>query len=240
MNVLVSEDGSGSVEVVVGLDPDAVERIGGDLEAVMEVDDLLASGWRLDGPDVDADGFTRVRLSHPFGTAEEAAEVFGEIASEDGPFQGFRVTRETSLAETRWAFEGRVDFSGGIEAFGDEGLAAELDGEPLGQSVAEIEEQLGDSLSRLIQVRVSARLPGDVSSNATTRADNGAVWAVGFGEEPVDLRAEGTERRTSVLVLGGIGAVALVALVVLLLVRLARRVTDRDRDGAPPPAHAAH
>ena len=52
VNVLVSEDGSGSVEVVVGLDEDAVERIGGDLSAVMEVDDLLASGWRLDGPDL--------------------------------------------------------------------------------------------------------------------------------------------------------------------------------------------
>lgn len=240
MNVLVEEDGSGLVEVVVGLDEDAVERIGGDLQAVMEVDDLLASGWELDGPDLDPDGYTRVRLSHPFGTPEEAAEVFAEIAAEDGPFQDFEVTRATSLAETRWTFTGRVDFTGGIEAFGDEGLAAELDGEPLGQSVEEIEEQLGDSLSRLIQIRVRARLPGEVTSNATTRADNGAVWQVGFGEEPVDLRAEGTERRISVLVLAGVGAVALVALVVLVLVRLARRVTgDDDHTDSPPPAHAA-
>jgi hypothetical protein len=236
VNVLVEEDGSGSVEVVLGLDEDAIERIGGDLEAVMEVDDLLASGWQLDGPDLDPDGYTRVRLSHPFGTPDEAAEVFAEIAAEDGPFQGFAVTRDTSLAETRWAFTGRVDFTGGVEAFGDEGLAAELDGEPLGQSVEEIEEQLGDSLSRLIQVRVSVRLPGEVTSNATTRADNGAVWVVGFGEEPVDLRAEGTERRTSVLVLGAVGALALVALVVVLLFRLARRVTGDD---SAPPAHGA-
>lgn len=238
VNVAVEEDGSGTIEVVVSLDPDAVERIGGDLEPLMEVDDLVAAGWRVDGPTKDSDGFTRVRVSHPFGTADEAATVFAQIAGEDGPFQDFAVTRDTSLAETRWRFTGRVDFSGGLEAFGDAGLAAELDGEPIGQSTQEIEDQLGESLSRLIQVRVSARLPGDVTSNATTKAANGAVWQVGFGERTVDLRAEGTERRVSTIVLGAVAVVGAVALVVLLLVRLARRVTAKDRDG-PPPAHAA-
>jgi hypothetical protein len=121
-----------------------------------------------------------------------------------------------------------VDFAGGLEALGDQGLAAELDGEPLGQTVDEIEAQLGDSLSRLIQVRVRARLPGDVSSNATTKAENGAVWQVGFGEGTVDLNAVGTERRTSPLVPAGVAGVATLALLVLLLVRLAGRVTARD------------
>ena len=239
LNVALEEDGSGVVEVVVGLDPDALERIGGDLEAVMEVDDLLDAGWQVDGPSTESDGYTRVRISRPFGNPEEAAEVFAQVAADDGPFQDFQVTRESSFAETRWRFTGRVDFTGGIESFGDEGLAAELDGQPLGQSVEEIEEQLGDSLSRLITVRVRARLPGEVSSNATTRADNGAVWQVGFGEEPVDLRAEGKERRTSVLVLAGVAALALLALVGLVLLRLARRATRGDEADAPPPAHAA-
>lgn len=238
VNVLVEEDGSGAVEVVVGLDEDALERVGGDLEAVMEVGDLLASGWRLDGPHLDPDGMTRVRLTHPYGTPEEATAVLGEVAAEDGPFRDLRVTRETSLAETSWSFDGRIDFSGGIEAFGDAGLAAELDGQPLGQSVAEIEEQLGEPLSQLLEVRVSVRLPGAVTSNATTPFESGAAWELGFGEGPVDLRAEGTERRTSVLVFGAVGGAALVALVVLVLVRVARRVPagdDADAPAPPPP-----
>ena len=65
------------------------------------------------------------------------------------------------------------------------------------------------------------------------------MWQVGFGEEPVDLRAEGTERRTSVLVLSGVAALALLALGVLGLVRLARRVTGDDEPDAAPPAHVA-
>lgn len=229
VNVEVEEDGSGVIEVVVGLDEDAIDRIGGDLSATMEVGDLEEAGWTVDEPALESDGFTRVRIRHPFGTPEEAAEVFEQIAAEDGPFQDFEVTRDTSFAETRWGFSGRVDFRGGLEALGDEALAAELDGEPIGQSAEEIEAQLGDSLSRLIQVRVRARLPGEVTSNATTKAENGAVWQVGFGEGAVDLQAEGHERRVSTLVLAGVGAVCALALIVLLLVRLAGRVTAEDQ-----------
>lgn len=229
VNVEVEEDGSGVVEVVVGLDEDAIDRIGGDLGALLEVGDLEEAGWTVDEPALEGDGFTRVRIRHPFATPAEAAEVFDQIAAENGPFQDFQVTRETSFAETRWGFSGRVDFSGGIEAFGDEALAAELDGEPIGTSVEELEARLGDSLSRLIQVRVRARLPGEVTSNATTKAENGAVWQVGFGEGAVDLQADGHQRRLGTLLLAGTGVVCALALVVLLLVRVAGSVTRRSR-----------
>jgi hypothetical protein len=223
VNVDVAEDGSGVVEVVVGLDADALRRIGGDLAAVMEVDDLVDAGWVVDEPATESDGFTRVRIRHRFDDPEQAARVFAQIAGEDGPFQDFAITRERSFAETTWGFTGRVDFSGGVAAFGDDGLAATLDGEPIGQSVEELERRLGDSLSRLIQVRVRARLPGSVTSNATTKAANGAVWEVGFGEGSVDLRATGQERRWGSLALAGVAGLSGVALLVVLLVRLAGR-----------------
>lgn len=228
VNVTVDEDGGGSVEVVVGLDEDAVRRIGGDVEAVMAVDDLVDAGWTVDGPTLEQDGVTRVRIERRFADPEEAGAVFAQIAGEEGPFQDFAVTKDDGFAESRWRFSGRVDFRGGLEAFGDEGLAAELGGEPLGQTVEEIEEQLGDSLSRLIQVRVSARLPGDVTSNATTKAGNGAVWQVGFGEDAIELEAEGTQRRTLTLVLAGVAALCALALLLYGLLRAAARVTQRD------------
>lgn len=234
VNVAVEEDGSGSVEVVTGLDDDAIGRIGGDLAAVVELDDLRAAGWIVDGPTEDPDGYTRLRVERRFGNPEEAAAIFDEIAGEDGPFQDFAVRRETSFATTEWGFTGRVDFTGGIEALGDAGLAAELDGEPLGLTVEEIEEQLGDSLSRLVQVRVGVRLPGDVTSNATTKADNGAVWQVGFGEGTVDMEADGSQRRWGTIAAAGAALLLGLALLLLLLVRLAGRVRSRDE-----PANAA-
>lgn len=230
VNVEVAADGSGAVEVVVGLDADAVDKVGGDVAAVLEVDDLTAAGWEVDGPVEESDGYTRVRIRHPFATPSEADAIFEQIAGEDGPFQGFHIERRTPFAATTTEFTGRVDFSGGIEAFGDSGLAAQLDGEPIGQSVEEIEAQLGESLSRLVQVRVRVRLPGEVTSNATTKADNGAVWQVGFGEGAVDLQATGEERHLLPVVLVGAAGVFGFALLLVLLVRVAMRRTAADPD----------
>ena len=232
VNVAVEEDGRGSVEVVVGVDADGIERIGGDLDAVLEVDDLVAAGWDVDGPAVESDGDTRVRFTRAFADAEEAAAIFARIAGDDGPFQDFTVRRDTSFARSEWGFHGRLDFSGGLEAFGDEALAAELDGEPIGQSVEEIEAQLGEALSRAIQVRVSARLPGDVTSNGRANGADGAVWQVAFGDPPLDLEATGEERRTSSLVAAGVGVSCAILLVLYALARVARPWTARRRTRA--------
>jgi len=227
VQVEMNEDGSGSVEVVVGIDGDGIDRIGGDLDAVLALDYLEAAGWSVEGPDEEPDGFTRVRFRKPFTNPHEAADIFDEIAGEDGPFQDFAVSHETGFARTEWGFTGRIDFRGGLEAFGDEALAAELDGEPLGQTVEEIEAQLGEPLSRVIQVAVGVRLPGEVSSNATTPADDGGGWQVGFGDGPVDMDATGEEERTASVVGLGVAAICAALLLVYGLVRLIRSVARR-------------
>ena len=90
VHVAMDEDGSGSVEVVVGIDPDGIERIGGDLDAVLEVDDLEAAGWTVEGPDEEPDGYTRMRFRKPFDDPEEAAAIFAEIAGERRAVPGLR------------------------------------------------------------------------------------------------------------------------------------------------------
>lgn len=223
VNVDVAADGSGEVEVVIAVDDDALERIGGDLAAVLDVASLEAGGWVIDGPAAESDGFTRVRIRHPFASPRAAADVFAQITPEDGPFQDFEVTRDSSLFETSVGFAGRVDFSAGVPS---------PDGTDL-ESVEELESRLGDSLSRLVQVRIGVRLPGDVTSNATTKADNGAVWQIGFGEGGVDLEATGTESRAATLVAVGVAAAVAVVLLLYVLVRLAMRSGSSQRRATP-------
>lgn len=238
VNLEVERDGSGSVEVVVGLDPDGVDRIGGDLGDVLEVTDLMDAGWEVEGPEIEDDGSTRVRFRHGFADPAEAAVAFADIAASDGPFQGFALSRRSSFARTEWGFTGRLDFSAGIEAFGDAGLAAELDGQPLGQSVEEIEAQLGEELSDVIRVRVMVNLPGEVSSNGARVAESGARWEAAFGEAAQDLAAAGEEQRTSSLVAAAIGAVCGALLVLYGLVRLVRWMMARRRR-TEGPAHVS-
>ncbi len=154
VNIDVAKDGSGVVEVAVGLDPDALAKIGGDLRAVMDVGDLVDAGWVVDGPTAESDGFTRVRIRHAFATPAEAATVIGQIAGQDGPFQQFHITRHQSFAVTTWRFTGKVDFTRGLGAVANRRLPPQVDGQALGGSTEELEKQLGASLSRLIQVRV--------------------------------------------------------------------------------------
>ena len=234
VNVEVARDGSGSVEVAATLDREAVARVGGDLEAVLALDDLRAVGWTIDGPTTDASGGATVRVRKHFDDSGEAAEVFAEIAGEEGPFQGFDVTRDRSFTRTRWGFRGTVDFSRDVDRVGGLAPAPEVDGVPLADDLGALEDQLGDSLSRLLRVRVGVRLPGDVSSNATTKADNGAVWQVAFGDGAIDLEASGSETRTWSYVLIGAGIAAAVALLVGVLIRIAGRVTASERAGSQP------
>lgn len=229
VGVEVDDDGSGTVTVGVGLDDDAMSRVPG-LEQELRLDDLRATGWEISEPTPEADGFTWIRGSKRFATPEQAAVVLAEVAGENGPFRDFVVTRERSFARTSYGFAGTVDFTGGLEAFGDEALAAALDGEPLGEDVAAIEERIGQAIDEAFTFRVAVRLPGDLSSsNAPTEADNGAVWEPRLSEAgPIQLSASSEVVRTrtiALVVLAGVAGLAAVA--VLIGVPWRRRRTGR-------------
>ena len=157
--------------------------------------------------------------------------MLAEVAGERGPFRDFVVTRERSFARTRFGFEGTVDFTGGLEAFGDDALAAALDGEPLGEDVAAIEERIGQAIDEAFTFRVAVRLPGDLSSsNAPTRADNGAIWEPRLSEGgPIELSASSEVVRTRTIAMVVVAGVAAVAAVLVLIGVPWRRRRARGR-----------
>lgn len=227
----VHDDGSGTVTVSVGLDQEAVDRVG-DLSGALRVDDLKATGWTVTGPTKETDGFTYVRAAKPFANPAEANKVFGEIAGAGGPFRDFRIARSRSFARTETTFDGTVDFAHGLESFTDSQLAQALDGKPLGNDVAAIEKAIGTPLDQAFSFKVAVRLPGRIASNATGSAANGAEWAPKLSDKaPSTLHAEGKSWRVGTIALVAVAAVALVAALVVLLVRLAGRT--------PPPAVTA-
>lgn len=218
VDVQVEENGSGTVSVAVGLDADAVQEVPG-LEQELRLDDLRATGWDITEPTLEADGFTWVRGSKPFATPDDAGRVLAEIAGESGPFQAFTVTRERAFARTEYGFRGTIDFTGGLERFGDDALAAALDGEPLGEDIAAIEERIGAAIDEAFTFRVAVRLPGDLTaSNAPTEAANGAVWQPRLSEAgPIELSAESEVARTGTIVLVVVAVLALLAAVAVLV-----------------------
>lgn len=237
--VSAAEDGSGSVDVVVDLDADAVERVpdadrdgertADDVAALVRVDDLESAGWRVRPPATTDGGGVRLAATKPFGTAEEAGTVLAELAGADGPLRDLRIERSTGVAETRLTFSGTADLSGGLEAFGDPALAAALDGEPLGEDQAAIEQQLGVPLSDAFRLVVRADLPGSVDGNGS--GEDGASWAPPLGGPPVSMEATGHQRDSAALVLVAVGLLSALALVVVVV----RRGLRARREGVAPP-----
>jgi len=237
----VAKDGSGTVMVAVGLDADALGRVPdlnddgrsttADLTGLVRTDDLAAAGWHVTGPAGSADdGFVWIRATKPFGTPEEAGQVLAEVAGRDGPLRDLRVDRHDSFGRTRFTFAGTADLSGGLEAFGDEGLAAALEGEVLGQDPSAIEAELGQPLSEMFSLEVSADLPGDSKA---------AAWTPELGGEPVDLAATGTVRDWWVLALTAVAVacgLALVAVVAVGLIRRGRSPATRPAMSSGAPA----
>jgi hypothetical protein len=229
VDVVVEEDGSGTVSVAVGLDEAALAQVPdldadgvsgvADLTALVRVADLEAAGWTVTPPAEPSSGFVWIRVSKPFGTPDEANAILAEITGPEGPLRDLSLTRSTGFASTDLSFTGTADLSGGLEAFGDAGLAQALDGEPLGEDVAEIEQRIGGSVADAFRFDVTVDLPGSSSA---------ASWSPRLGEPAESLSARSTVRDVPVLVLTGLAAVAGIAFVVVLGLRILPR--------APAPA----
>ncbi|MFO7281290.1 MAG: hypothetical protein C0P77_012875 [Thermoanaerobacterales bacterium] len=222
VTVDVAEDGSGTVEVAVGLDRAALEelpdldgdgaRTAADLDQLVRDDDLVAAGWIVEPAATDGDGTTWVRARRAFGTPEEAERVLAELTGPDGPLRDVRLVRSESFGRDRFELSGTVDLRDGLEAFGDEAMAAVLEGEPLGEDPAVIEERLGRPLAEVFTFELVAALPGGTTT-----------WSPRLGDGPVEVRAETTVHDWPVLGLAALAVASFLALVVVLVVRAVRR-----------------
>lgn len=220
VTVDVAEDGSGTVEVAVGLDDEAVGQIPDlddngstdqtDLTQLVRVEDLTAAGWEVAEAEVE-DGTTWFRISKPFGTPAEANEILAELTGPEGPLRDFELTRSTGFGRDGFELTGTVDLSGGLEAFGDEGLAAALDGEPLGEDAAAIEQRLGRPLAEMFTFEMDVNMPGASDS-----------FSPALGEGPVQIAAESTTTDTGVFALVGVALLCALAIPVVLVVRRIR------------------
>src|SRR5215211_1993508 len=143
--VEVAEDGSGTVTVEVVLDQEAADRVP-DLAEQLRVRDLQRTGWTITGPEQTADGVTII-AAKDFGDPEQLATVLAEVGGDRGPVVDPALDRGRGFGTTSYDFDGTLDLSRGIATFSDRQLTRLLDGFPIGQDDAELEEDLGAPLS---------------------------------------------------------------------------------------------
>ncbi len=214
VDIRVNDDETGSVTVGVGLDDAALARAG-DLDQQLRLDDVVAAGWEVSGPQEEPDGLTWVRASKTFADAEQFTLVMEELTGPDGAFQDWSLAETSSITGTEWRVDGTVDLTGGPAVFSDPELAESLGGDPFGGTLAEIEQEEGRPVAEMVDVRVSVLLPPD---------DDPKVVEASFADaEPTQVSVSAEERSALVSVfVVGLGALVVVLVVVVLVVGFRR------------------
>ncbi len=211
----VNADGSGTVTVGLGLDDEALAKIG-DLNSQLRVDDLRAAGWEIDGPARQDDGYTWVRATKGFADAAAASEVMDEVNGADGAFRGWQVTRSSSPLSTSYHVTGTIDLTKGMQTFGDAQLSQLFGGDPFAAGVKKLEQEQGRPVSDMVDVRVTVETPGGTRTYTPSLAD----------QEPLAVKVSSS----TVNWVGVVAAMAVVGLVVVVVaVWLRRRAVRRRR-----------
>jgi hypothetical protein len=214
----VQADGSGTVTVGVGLDDEALAKVG-DLNSQLRVDDLRSAGWTITGPAKEADGFTWVRAAKPFADPAAAAKVMDEVNGADGAFRGWQVQRSSNPLSTSYSAKGTIDLTKGLATFGDTQLAQLLGGDPFAEAVKKLEAEQGRPISDQVDVQVTVEVPGATHTYRPTLAD----------AQPTAVAVSGTSINWGGLAMAG--AVAGLAAGLVLVILLRRRAVRRRRRG---------
>lgn len=228
--VVDDEPGTGTVQVEVWLDREAIDRLEG-LEQ-LRLDDLEEAGWTIAEVAEGDDGSATLTGEKPFGSPGELADVLEEVSGPDGPYGqlGLRVDRRFAASEFR--FEGVLDGSVGVDAFADPAVAAAIDGSPFGVDLAALETELGTPVGELVALGLEVELPGELQQVESDDASSG--WETTLAaSDPVPVLATSETSRVQSVVLAA-AAVGFAVLFVLILIGWAlvswRRRRRRRRD----------
>ena len=225
VHTTMKADGSGTVEVGVGLDDEAVAKAG-DLGSQLRVDDLKAAGWTVTDPTKEADGYTWVRATKPFADPAGAMAVLDEVNGPDGAFGGWTVKKSSSALSTSYSVAGSVDLTKGLETFSDAKLDQSLGADGLGGTIAQIEADQGRPVSDMVDVEVIVTVPGASHTYTPSLADT----------DPTKVKVS-SSRSTGLVNLLLILAVILIAVPVLLWLRQ-RASRRRSTAGTARPPRA--
>lgn len=225
ISLQVKPNGTGTISVVATADKAIVDKAP-DLKGDIRTDDLVAAGWKIDGPTENEDGGLTITMTHPFSGPAEATALFTQINGSRGPLHDMVLARTGKDTNSTFTLAGRLEVNGGLEAFADDATLTLLDGAPYAAEVAAAGLDLGDAIS----IEFEAALPGKVDATTGQVADNTITWRVPTDGSPTDIAtsvtnvdvASSISRVARVLILGLLAIWVTGSVVLILMVMNAR------------------
>jgi len=182
VSMKVERNGSGSISVTIVADEDIVAQAP-KLSTDLNFGDLTKAGWKVIGPERTDEGGLRVTLTHNFDNETQATALLTQLNGNRGPFREVKVTREGKSRDSVWKLSGRLEVTGGLQAFADDQLIQVVGSTPYEQTVKEA----GLDLGKAVGLQFDATLPGDIKSTTGIEQNGVITWRVATDGTPVDL-----------------------------------------------------
>lgn len=189
VDVVVEPDGTGLITIGIVADAEVIAEVPTLVEDLV-LDDVIAAGWSIDGPNPTDEGGLSIAMSHPFRSQGEATNLLQSLGP---PFNSLEVGRGTNGDVTSNRLSGRLVLVNGFEAFADPELIAAVGALPFGDQIAASGATPDSSMS----VTIRALLPGELNQEATNVERNaGGVleWAVPLDGSVLQWQAETTQQ----------------------------------------------
>jgi hypothetical protein len=244
IDITADDSGAGTITVTVDIDAEAATLVPG-LAADLRLDDLIASGWTVEGPTQVNSGGLRVVVRFPFESPAEANRALSQISGSNGPLMNAALKRTVDGRTVNTTFDATLQLVGGVEAFSDADLSNLIGATPW-RSTA---EKLGVDLNSSFSLTLSANLPGEVKKSTGTAADGAVIW-----NAPVDgtaqtvvlgtavTKVDGSVWKTVANVVGGLLGLWLIImgfLIVMVLLARSRKRPMKPRERRTPPTSRA-
>ncbi|MCU1388499.1 MAG: hypothetical protein JWL72_1837 [Ilumatobacteraceae bacterium] len=234
VDVLMREDGSGTVTVTATADADIVKQAPA-LMTDLRFDDVRASGWTVQGPVATPTGGLQVVLMHTFATPAEANAILAGLNGANGPFNAVTLGRTKSHGTTTYSLSGSLQVAGGLDAFSDTDLFNAIGATPFAAQLTAAGLQPGQAVTLHFQ----AKLPGTVKTSTATAGSasspTGLSWAIPIDGTAVDVATVATHKDSKNVWAGPLakGAkIALFAWIVLSVGFILYVITARRRRAA--------
>lgn len=226
VDIAMAEDGSGEVAVAVTVDA-AVVAAAPELTTDLVVDDLVATGWTVEGPVATPDGGATITVRRGFTTPAEATSWLATLNGPDGPLSVVALDRLPGDRSITYSLSGVGQVERALASFADAELLALAGVTPYADALAEAGLGVDDALS----VTVRAELPGVIDATSGVLDGDRIVWQVPTDGTAVELTATSTVslergllwRAASVIALVLLIAWVLLSTVLIALVVKARR-----------------
>lgn len=172
VDVTADDAGAGSIQVTIDVDAEAVTLIPG-LATDIRYDDLVASGWTIEGPLQVNNGGLRVIVRYPFESPAEATQALRQISGPNGPLLQPELKRTVDGRLVSTTLDATLQFVGGLDTFSDPILTSTLGTAPWLDASKRLSVQ---NPMDAVTLTLVARLPGTVKKTTGTATDGGVIW----------------------------------------------------------------